>query len=356
MGDDLTLLLSEQSVSGWNSVRVTRGIERCPSDFDIEMTERYPGELSSLMVKPGDTCQVKLGNDVVITGYVDKVTPSISANQHTIRVAGRGKCQDLVECSAEWDGGQISSQTVLATAIALAAPYLITVNASCDVGAVIAQTNIQFGESPYEIIERLCRWRALLVYDQPDGSLLLSDVGTTMAASGFQEGINIEKASLEYSIDGRFSEYWTSSQSADVFGDIGDAGYLHAVSTDPLVLRHRRHFFHCEASASGLNLLQKRADWEAKRRLGRSAKLSITTDSWRDSAGVLYTPNTLVPLNIPSLRKVNVSWLITEVSYKRNQNGTTCDLVIMPEQAFSIGPMTEAQAIGGSLAAEFLTH
>jgi len=355
MNDDLTLLVESQEVSGWNSIRVTRGIERCPSDFDIEMTERYAGEISTLVVKPGDACQVKLGNDVVITGYIDKVTPSISENQHTIRVAGRGMCQDLVDCSAEWPGGQISSQTVLTTAIMLAAPYNITVNATCEVGAVIAQTNIQFGESPYEIIERLCRWRALLVYDQPDGSLLLSDVGTTMAASGFTEGINIEKAALEYSIDGRFSEYWTSSQSADVLGDIGDAGYLHAVSKDPLVPRHRRHFFHCEASASGLNLLQRRADWEAKRRLGRSAKLSITTDSWRDSSGALYTPNTLVPLNISSLRIVNKAWLISEISYKRNQDGTTCDLVIMPDQAFSIGPMTEAQAIGGSLAAEFQT-
>ena len=356
MDDDLTLLLNTQSVSGWNSVRVTRGIERCPSDFDIEMTERYAGEMSTLVVKPGDACQVKLGSDLVITGYVDKVTPSISAGQHTIRVAGRGMCQDLVDCSAEWAGGQILSQTVLSTAVTLAAPYGIAVNAACDVGSPIAQTNIQFGESPYEIIERLCRWRALLVYDQPDGSLLLSGVGTESAASGFEEGVNVEKASLDYSIDGRYSEYWTSSQSADVFGDVGDAGYLHAIAYDPGVPRHRRHFFHCEASASGLNLLQKRADWESKRRLGRSAKLSLTTDSWRDSSGVLYVPNTLVPLNIPALRAVNKSWLITEVSYRKSQNGTTCDLVIMPTQAFSIGPMTEAQAIGGSLAAEFLTQ
>jgi prophage tail gpP-like protein len=41
-------------------------------------------------------------------------------------------------------------------------------------------------ESP--IIDRVSRWAGLLYYDNPDGSLLLTRVGTKKAASGVAEG------------------------------------------------------------------------------------------------------------------------------------------------------------------------
>lgn len=58
-----------QQVQGWTSVRITRGIERCPSDFEVGLTELYPGEANDLVVQAGDTCIVKIGNDTVITGH-----------------------------------------------------------------------------------------------------------------------------------------------------------------------------------------------------------------------------------------------------------------------------------------------
>ena len=109
MSDDLTLKVNSLNISGWDSIRVSRGIERCPSDFDILMTERYPGEAEALVVQPGDACQVMLGDDLVITGYIDRVIFSLSAGKHDIRVIGRGKCADLVDCAAQWPGGQILS-------------------------------------------------------------------------------------------------------------------------------------------------------------------------------------------------------------------------------------------------------
>jgi prophage tail gpP-like protein len=55
--DDVTLVIDGRALGGWESVRITRGIERCPSDFELQMTERYPDEVDALLVKPGDTCR-----------------------------------------------------------------------------------------------------------------------------------------------------------------------------------------------------------------------------------------------------------------------------------------------------------
>jgi prophage tail gpP-like protein len=102
MPDDgeLTLVSEGQRLSGWQEIRVSRGIERCPSDFDIQFTARFPGEAEAAEIRAGAPCQVLIGGDVVVTGYVDRYAPEISPSSHVIRAVGRGKCQDLVDCSA----------------------------------------------------------------------------------------------------------------------------------------------------------------------------------------------------------------------------------------------------------------
>lgn len=339
MSDDVVLTIGGRDLSGWTAIRVTRDVERCPSDFDLDMTELYPGEADALVVQPGDTCELSIGYDVVITGYVDRFIPSIAGNRHSIRITGRSKCADLVDCAAEWPSGQISGSNVLGIAQRLANPYGITVATDTNVGGTIPQFNIMLGETPYEIIERICRYRALLAYDRPDGSLFLTRVSTDSAACGFEQGVNIESASITYSMDERFSEYYAYLQSMDVLSDMGGGGNLLAKVYDEGVPRHRRRVIIAEAGGGGLNVAIQRAKWESARRLGRSMELELTTDNWRDSDGNLWTPNTLVPLSIPALKIDNKTWLVGSVTYRLDENGTHADLRIMPPDAFNPEPI-----------------
>ena len=328
-------------MSGWQSVRVTRGIERLPSDFEIEMTELYPGEANAFVVQPGDDCRVKIGDDLVITGYVDRYSPSLSDRRHSIRISGRGKCADLVDCSAEWPSGQISGVTALGIAQKLASPYGITVssaNAEAD-GNPIPQFNVCWGETPFSIIERICRYRAFLAYDQPDGNLLLSRVGSMAHASGLTEGQNVESGHATYSQDQRFSDYVVRTLSTSVFSDAGgNQGDILAHTYDQGVKRHRLKYI-IETGGSVQDLGKLRGEWEMARRFGRSAMLRIETDSWRDGGGKLWTPNQLVPVDLPSLRAGKKVWVISEVTYERGDRGTRAHLTIMPPEAFAPQPI-----------------
>jgi prophage tail gpP-like protein len=246
----------------------------------------------------------------------------------------------LVDCAAEWPNGQISGSSALQIAQQLAEPYAISVSATtADVGDPIPQFNLILGETPFEIIERICRYRGLLAYEQPDGSLFLTQVGSTSAASGFTEGQNVEEAEAVYSMDGRFSEYQALLQSMQVFTDTGDGGNLIATVTDPGVKRHRRMVIITEAGGGGQDVAKQRALWEAARRAGRANRVSVKTDGWRDSGGTLWTPNTLVSLVLPSLKLQQANWIIGEVTYVRGEGGTTADLVIMPPAAFLPEPV-----------------
>lgn len=343
---ELTLKVGGQTIGGWTDVRVTRGIERCPNDFDIAFTELYPGDAAAVVVVPGQPCQVCIGDDPVITGYVDRFSPSLTGDTHALRITGRGKCQDLVDCSAEWDGGQITNVTPLQLAQKLAAPYGITATALKNVSEVTPQFNIMLGETAYEIIERVCRWQQLLAYEGTDGNLVLAQTGTDTHNSGLVQGQNIEAASAAYTMNERYSVYAVFLQSMEVHGDVGAGGNLLGVATDPNVLRHRYKYMVAEAGGGGQDVSKRRAIWEAARRAGRSIAFDITVDSWRDGDGVLWTPNFRVPLELPGLKApTEESYVIGEVEYVRNSDGTHAILKVMPVNAFNPEPILLQPAI-----------
>lgn len=352
--DDLTLTVDGQSISGWTNIRVTRGVERLPADFSISMTERYPGELAKVAIQPGMLCTVSLGDDLVITGFIDAFVPSISSKDHSIAVLGRSRSGDLVDCSAEWQGSQISGTSVLDIAQKLAAPYGIGVVSSVPNLKPIPQFNLWIGESAYDVIERVARYSAVVAYDLPNGNLQLAQVGATKAASGFAEGSNVLRASVNFNASSRYSDYKIFLQSTDLMADAGDTGNLLWSINDPNVARHRALFLIAEAGGAGADFAWQRLLWELARRAGRSRVATVLCDSWRDSAGALWTPNTLAPISLPSLKLVADGFLITEVSYNRSdesgdEGGTTAEITLMPPDALKPEPIL-LQPIFGDIA------
>lgn len=341
--DTLILKIGDKEISGWESMRLSRGIERMPSNFDVALTDYFPKEGKQL-VSPGDACEVCLGEDKVITGYVDRLGKSIMPNQHGIQVSGRGKCQDLVDCSAEYGSNVIHTVTAFTLVQKLASVYGIEVTTDVDDFKTVPQFTINWGESSQEIIDRVCRWAGVLYYDLPDGNLFLTRVSTKTAASGIEQGVNIQQADYSVSVDQRFSEYVGVSLGVSTAYSLsaGSAydNVLLATSKDPEMekLRPRKHISVVESTIIQKNLSQSAMDWEMNRRYGRSKILKVTIDSWRDSSGELWTPNTLIPIKIPAF-ELEVEWILSEVEYLRDgQNGTTARMTLMPPEAFSIEP------------------
>jgi prophage tail gpP-like protein len=91
MSDDLDtvrLTVGNKIIEGWDSVRVTRSIERFPSDFSLGLMDYYPGTNDKQLVQEGQSCEVRIGNDLVLTGYVDSWEPSITRPDMKCRRTG----------------------------------------------------------------------------------------------------------------------------------------------------------------------------------------------------------------------------------------------------------------------------
>lgn len=337
-------------LNGWTDIRVTRGAERIPNDFTISTTERFPAQRAANIVQPQDVCTIFIGDDVVLTGYVDSVVSSVDNGTHTVTVSGRGRCQDLVDCSAEWPGSLINGTNALDIATKLVQPYAplqAMLDANANVGPSIVSFPLNYGETAWDIIDRCTRAAGLLAYETPEGNLLLAALGTVSAGSGFELGTNVQKATSTYSSSERYSDYQGVAQSVNTMIETGEAGFFRPVVKDSTSIRHRLKYIVAETIGGQISqdFLDTRISWELNRRNGRSRSVKLTTDSWRDVNGALYAPNTLAHVQLPLLKidstqESTGKWIIGEVTYLRDgQNGTTCDVTMMPQSAYAVLPV-----------------
>lgn len=338
MKDDVSLTVYGATVAGWTAVRITRGMERIPADFDIAMTERYPDK-PDVVVMEGDPCEVRIGGDRVITGYVDRVSERLSAREHSLSIAGRGKCEDLVDCSAQFASFQFDNVSTARIAQALAEPFGIRIKAVSE-GMIHPQVCINVGETPYAVIDRLCKLAQLLCYEDADGDLVIGPLSGALAASGFRIGENVENASYVRDMSQRFSEYRVYLIGTGITTDAGQQPLAEYTVADDNTPRFRPKAFIAQNGDAGAEVSKAHALWECNRRIGRGNVITVETDSWRDSAGRLYTPNTQAPLWLAQLKVPDAAlWTIGEVTYRRGSGGTHCELTLMPPQAFIPEPI-----------------
>ena len=337
----LTLIIGGNHLTGWEEVEVTLRAEGFPNSFEIKASMQ-PGD--QLPVSEGAPCQVKLGNDVVITGYVDKIIDSCSDTSHSVTISGRGKTQDLVDCGAEWPSGQLIGGNAQTIATNLAQVYgidVVMVN-SVAPGPDVAQWPLNYGETAAEIIQRVARNAGILAYEDHLGRLAFAAAGSVQAASGIAYGDNVQESTVTRSMEQRFSEYVCCTQSLAAYGDLPGKDF-YDTEHDPNVPRHRRMYLVVEQVATDPEAFTKlRAQWEVARRAGRANPVTATIDAWRDSAGQLWTPNTLIPVSLPAYMD-GTPLVISEVIFKRdNTSGTTAAITAMAKSAFAPEPIVLA--------------
>jgi prophage tail gpP-like protein len=291
---------------------------------------------------------VKLGGDLVLTGYIDRYDAAVNAREHVVHISGRSKSADLVDCAA-FTGGQgpneeqyvIPAGSILSIIQALAKPYGITVTSQAGDGPNMpAPMPINLGETAWEIIDRMTKYGAMVAYDMPDGSLMLAQAGNEQMASGFTQGVNVEQAEVNFTMDQRFSVY-EGFQTATPILSLGGGGNMppQAIEHDEGVPRFRKRIIVSEQPTPDGPLVQKRVTWEMNRRLGRSQAVNVTCDSWRDTSGNLWAPNHLASVSIPSVKIPNVSWVIGQVVYQKDERGRHAIVLLMPKGAFLPEPL-----------------
>lgn len=321
---------------GWKTARVMRSIEQLAGTFDLEVTDRWPSEPAASPIRPGEACQLFLDGQPVITGYVDMVIHDFDAVKHTIRVTGRDKTCDLVDCSAVYKSGQWSNVKIDQLARDLLKPYDINIVVEADVGSAFSSFNIQEGESVFECLDRAARMKALLLTSNPLGDLVITRAGQRRMLYGLVEGENIKAGRGEFSWKDRHSVYTAKGQGR--LGADGDSMHASPTATvkDEIITRHRPLIVLAESHGHNASL-RDRVEWERNVRRGRSARGSITVQGWVSPAGDVWQPNTLLPVTSSLMWLDESEMLIVGCTWTLDgNNGTLTELAIAKPEAFQL--------------------
>lgn len=357
--DTLCLQVNGKLYGGWKDMLVNASIETISGDFDLDYFYSWDGQ-EALPINDGDACEVRIGDDVVLTGYVDEANDSLDAENHSLQVTGRDKTGDLVDCSAIHKPDQWNGQTLQAIAAILCKPFGITVKAETDCGPAFPTVKVQPGETAFAVIERLCRMRAVLPVSDGKGGLLLTAAGKGgRAYSALVEGENILSITRKRNQQDRFSQYIVKGQqsglaavpggnveviSADGAVTSRAAAPASGKATDAGITRYRPLLLISEGEASGQSPAT-RALWEATVRAGRGLRVEVTVQGWRQGNGELWRPNLFVPVKSPKLF-LDDTLLIASCAYACNEGGTITTLSLARPDAFKLLPVKTRKASG----------
>lgn len=361
----LTLRVGGQVFAGWKAVAVKTGIEQLAGTYELAITERWPDQTRDWHIPPGELCQIAIGDDPVISGYVDVVAVTYDADSHEIKVNGRDRAGDLVDCSAP--STAFSGLTFETIADALCKPFGIAVfdetvggkkltvkqkkagkkgtpPKKTRVAGHVPKCATQNGETVHKTLEKLARSEGVLLVSDGEGGLLITRAGIGgNCQTVLEQGKNILRASFEHSHAALYSDITVKGQAGafdskfttqDRFAPKGHVTRAPAAHTgNSQIARYRPLIIVAETQADNKRC-QLRAEWEASNREAKARKLTVTVRGWREEAtGELWQINKMVRVKSPWLR-IDEWWLIAAVTYKLDESGTTAELSLVGSKAF----------------------
>jgi prophage tail gpP-like protein len=182
------------------------------------VSERFLATAADFPLAPFMPCTVAIGGDVVLTGYIDNYLPEVEADRHTVRITGRSKTEDIIDCTPDIQGGQFAGYKLDAIARAIGQsvgkPYPIDVVVEVDVGEPFPDATIERHETGFAFLERLCRLRSILATDDEQGRLVLTRAGAKRATDALLQGPggNVQWVAGTFSGARRFSHYKVKAQ------------------------------------------------------------------------------------------------------------------------------------------------
>ncbi|MGT6543864.1 phage baseplate assembly protein, partial [Escherichia coli] len=337
MNDNVTLRVNGREWNGWTSVRIGAGVERLARDFSVEITRQWPGDdgITTLQprIKNGSKVEVLIGDELVITGWVEATPVRYDARSVSTGIAGRSLTADLIDCAAE--PTQFNGRSLVQIAQALAAPFGIEVVNNGAPSGVIPDVQPDHGETVIEVINKILGQQQALAYDDPHGRLVIGGIGSTRAHTALVLGENILSCDTEKSIRERFSVYQVAGQRAGNDDDFGEATTtaLRARTEDAFIARYRPMYIRQTGQATGAGCIA-RADFEARQRAARTDETTYVVQGWRQGNGTLWQPNQRVIVFDPVCGFDNTELLVSEVTFTQDQNGTLTEIRVGPPDAY----------------------
>lgn len=316
--------------------------------------------------KVGSACRILVGDDVVMTGYIEIIDGSYDSQSHSITYRGRDKTADVVDsniASLSDFGTSISLKTVIEKVLNhIGATNIKVIDNVKPKNFNPAATKLapEPGDNAFNFIEKFARKRQVILTSDADGNIVIEKTPGAVMDTALQNFLgasnnNIISASFSYDETGRYNVYKMTSglNPSTLTGSTSSADVVNQKSTiiDADIRTGRQLAFVPESSFS-ISEGDKRASWESRVRRARGQLYSVTVQGHKpEGLDELWQVNRVVAV-IDDFADIRTGMLINSVVYNFDENsGSTTTLSLVAENAYNLEiqePVT--QKLGDSFA------
>lgn len=335
MSNQLKLEVNGQEYSGWESIKVQKGVKAIASDFSLSVAHTSKGILP---FKKNDECKIKINNTTILTGYIESIEDSTDPSSRSISLSGRSVSSDLIDSSCFIDKYSFTNVSIKSLIERIIKPFGLSLEFNSSKNINISNFNINPGEAVFDVLDRLSGRYKLIFSGGPKRNIIVNQGFSDFNNEPLVEGKNIISKNFSTRSDNLFSHYIVKGQqsgSDDFFGARSNSSKY--ALKDNLISRYRP----LEIIMSGQvdnEMCQKRAEWELRNRRANSESLKVKVQGWTQSDGKLWQPGQVVNVNILESNINKNQLVISEIGYMKDSSGTFTEMRLEHIDAFESEP------------------
>lgn len=347
-----------KSYKNWQTVSVTRsGVELFPKfAFTAAAPAESAPDFASMKLGIGDPCEVILGGrQAVSEGRITGRQPAYDAREHGLQITGTTRSQVIARSAVNHEQGEFKGYSLSQIANSVLKPYGVKFSLkgdTSDADKPFPKVNVLVGESVFDFIERLCRFRNIYLLPGQGADIVGYRLKPKAGAiAELQEGRNILSANAVFDYADAFSEIQSIGQQPGNDQTFGDASRdVTATVKNSAVTEHAPYRFLAEQPGDQADM-RMRAQHENGFNLANQISVNIKVQGWFKDQNSLWLEHIgdVVSVYSPMLfTKDHMLLAIQAVTSSQGPQGTTTDINLVLPEAYNGGGQTQSGGAQGS--------
>lgn len=332
--DEVAVLIDGVRFRFWDRVRVIRALDTMDVvEFGAPWEVDVPGMKEAFRPFQYSDIDVSVGGTVLFTGTAVSIVPVQESSQRVITVSGYSKPGVLQDCTAPASSFPIefNDQGLREIAQTLCKPFGIGVDFRTDQEDVFDRVALEAEEKVFDFLVKLAKQQDTIIASTSDGKLLFwRGVETGEPVARLVQGF-----SPLVSVTPFFSpqDYYSSITGIRSVL-IGSEGTQATVPNSRLLGVIRPITFSAgDVTEAGLT---KAVAARAGRMFGNMASYTVVVDTWRDSSGELWEPNTIISVEASgAMIYKEYKFVIRTVEFNRTSREETASLNLVIPGSFN---------------------
>lgn len=330
----IKILCEGRAIEGFSSVSVNLSLQNFCATYS--MSNFKSGEVESndsLWIEsfPGERVQIYCDDELVIEGYNDKQNPRFNSSDFGSSVSGREVTQDAVDGVPSQLNFENKKVDEICRLICNEFGLHFDGAGGADVGAPFKSFCAEPGANAYEVMMNACRERQVMLVSDGCGHVRILNGNYGYSDVDLVQGVNISSAAPIFDFSKRFHSYTVKSAK-------DPKGQVSATVTDDAV-RASRNWLLVDERFATKESCERRAQWEAKKRIADSNKFNVTVEGWRKKdGGELWKPGEIVTCDVPSILGAPRQYLIDSVAFNYSGDGASAAMVLVDPDIYTAPP------------------